>query len=412
MRAREVFNSRGWPTIACDIVLEDGSIWTSSVPSGLSCGTQEAKVITDGGERLWGKGMRRAAAIIEQEIAPLLLGRSVHAIDMDLEIRDLDGTLDKSKLGAPSMLAASMSLYRAHAHAESVQLYEFIGYAMGADSISLPFPFFNVINGGLHANNGLIIQEFLVTPVGLDSFTAALDAGVVLFHELGSFFKQRAVSFAYGEEGGYAPVLDDYTIALEMLSEVIATVQMKYGYTFFCALDVAASHLYDADKKRYVLQNELLSSADMVNLYTQLVDTFPICSIEDGLHEEDWEGWKLLTELLHDRVQLVGDDLFVTNPHRIAYGIERTIATAALIKPNQIGSITETIQSIQLCKDNGWGTMLSHRSGETEDTFIADFAVGSNVGQIKMGGLTRGERLAKYNRLVTIEDYLQRPLAE
>jgi len=412
IRAREVFNSRGWPTLACDIHLEDGSCWSSSVPAGLSRGRHEAHVPFDNDARLWGRGMRQAAEAVERDIAPLLLGRTVHAITMDLEIRDADGTQDKSLFGAPAMLATSMSLYRAHAHSEGVELYEFIGYAMGAESISLPFPLFNLINGGLHANNNLLIQEFLAMPVNFTDFTSAFDAGVVLFHELGNILKKEKIPYTFGEEGGYSPQLTNEKEALDILQEAIAYVQLQYGYSFFCALDVAASQLYDPASKQYQVRDAQMSSAEMVNFYVRLCEEYPICSIEDGLHEEDWEGWKLLTQMLKDRIQIVGDDIFVTNPHRIAYGIEHEIATASIIKPNQIGSVTEAIQAIQLCQEHGWMTIISHRSGETEDSFIADLAVGSNAGQIKAGGLTRGERLAKYNRLLTIEDHLKRPLSE
>ncbi len=412
IRARELFNSRGWPTVGCDIILEDGSCWFASVPAGLSCGSYEAVVRFDDEERLWGRGMRQSVECIERDIAPLLLGKSVHAITMDLEIRDADGTQDKSRFGAPAMLAASMALYRAHAHAEGVELYEFIGYAMGADSISLPFPLFNMINGGLHANNNLLIQEFLVMPVNFTDFTSAFEAGVTLFHELGNMLKKQKISYGFGEEGGYAPFVANEKEALDILQEAIAYVQLQYGYSFFIALDVAASQLYDSATKQYQIRDLTMSAADMVNFYVRLCDEYPICSIEDGLHEEDWEGWKLMTQMLKDRIQIVGDDIFVSNPHRIAYGIEHAVATASIIKPNQIGSITEAIQSIQLCRDHDWMPIISHRSGETEDSFIADLAVGSNAGQIKAGGLTRGERLAKYNRLLTIEDYLKRPLQE
>ncbi|KKT23302.1 MAG: Enolase [candidate division TM6 bacterium GW2011_GWF2_43_87] len=364
----------------------------------------------DGGERLWGRGALKAVETIEKVIAPELVGKPPHAINMDLQLLELDGTPEKSHLGANVLLAVSMAVYRAHAYMENVSLFEFIGHVCSAESITLPFPLFNMINGGVHAQNELYIQEFLVVPVETDSFKQSMEVGAVIFHELGKTLKLHGKELVFGDEGGYAPHFTDDKEALDLISETIDNVQALYGFKALCALDVAASRLYDPTINRYNFGSQMQSSHEVVAYYEKLANDYPICSIEDGLAEDDWEGWKLLTERLGSRVQIVGDDLFVTHTDRIAYGIEQKAATAALIKPDQIGTVTETLQAIELCKKHGLSTVISHRSGETEDTFIADLVVGTSAGQIKTGGLCRSERLAKYNRLLMIEDHLIRGL--
>ncbi len=406
--AQEIYNSRGWPTIQCEIILDDGYSAIASVPTGLSRGSYEACTTHDGGARLWGRGALKAVESIEKIIAPEFIGKPPHAINMDLQLLSLDGTPDKSHLGANVLLAVSMAVYRAHAHAENVELFEFIGHICGAESISLPFPLFNMINGGLHAQNELFIQEFLVVPVETENFKHSMEIGAVIFHELGKTLKLHGKELVFGDEGGYASHFSSDKEALDLLSETLENVHSLYGFKALCALDVAASRLLDSTLNRYNFGHQMQSSQEVVSYYEELINSYPICSIEDGLAEDDWAGWKLLTEKLGDQIQIVGDDLFVTNTERIAYGIEQKAATAVLIKPDQIGTVTESLQAIQLAKDHQLSTVISHRSGETEDSFIADLVVGTSAGQIKTGGLCRSERLAKYNRLLTIEDHLIR----
>lgn len=406
--AREVYNSRGWPTIACEIELEDGHRVSASVPTGLSRGSYEAKTMHDGGARLWGRGVRMAVELIEKQIAPLFVGKPPHAITMDLQLIELDGTSDKSNIGANTMIAVSEALYRAHAYIEKVELFEFIGHVCGAESVALPFPLFNMINGGMHAHNNLTIQEFLVIPAETADFQTSMEAGVVIFQEIGSVLKQKNKTLFLGDEGGFAPSFDDDEEVLELISEVLLKVYANYGFKALCALDVAASRLYDPLQQTYTFGKNVFTSLQLVDYYESLVTKYPICSIEDGFAEDDWDGWKMFTAKLGDRIQIVGDDLFTTHLDRIEHGIAEKSANAVLIKPDQIGTITETLQAIQYAREHGLATVVSHRSGETEDSFIADLAVGSNAGQIKTGGLNRSERLVKYNRLLTIEDHLKR----
>lgn len=400
---REIFDSRGWPTLACDIVLEDGVVVTASVPSGISRGSYEARELRDGGKRLWGQGVLKAIENLEQMIAPVLVGQEPSAIELDLRLLELDNTPNKANLGANAMLAASMAVYRAHAHAEKIELYELIAYACGAETISMPFPLFNVINGGLHAQNQLIIQEFMIMPVGMPSFHAAMEYGVMFFHELKASLQRRGKQIVYGEEGGYAPTATTDEEALEMIAE---TLERLGEENCMIALDIAATRFYDHALRRYVVRGRKMGSDALISWYKDLAEEYPICSIEDGLHEDDWAGWKMLTAELSSQVQIVGDDLFATNPERIAEGIASHAATASIIKPNQIGTVTEALQAIRLCKTGQFNIIVSHRSGETTDDFIADLSVGASSGQIKAGGLTRGERLAKYNRLLEIEEAL------
>lgn len=408
VHAREIYNSRGWPTVCCELVLEDGYVATASVPTGLSRGSYEAVTLFDGGDRLWGRGVRNCVKTIEEIIAPKLVGEELHAIHMDLKLIELDGTPDRSQFGANTILAVSMALYRAHAHQEQVSVFEFIGHVLGAESVTLPFPLFNVINGGLHANNGLQIQEFLVTPVGSTDFKTSMEYGVLFFHELGKTLTKYGKDPIIGDEGGYASRFAHDMQAFDVLIETITRVRETRGVDMRIALDVAASRFYDASAQVYRWDSKSLTSAELIEFYTTLIEKYPIFSIEDGLAEDDWEGWKLMTKVLGQTIQIVGDDLFATHASRISYGAETQAATAVLIKPDQVGTVTETLQAIRLCRESSLTPIASHRSGETEDTFIADLAVGASIGQIKAGGPTRGERMAKYNRLLTLEDRLQR----
>lgn len=405
---REVYDSRGWPTVQCEIVLEDDVAIVATVPTGLSQGSYEAKKICDGGERFGGRGVHKAVEHINTIIAPAFIGKKPHAIDMDLELIALDGSSNKARLGANALLAVSMAIYRAHAYNERVELFEFIGHICGAHSVALPFPFFNVINGGMHANNGLQLQEFMVVPVGTENFRQAMEVGVTIFHELGDVLKQRDKQIVFGDEGGYACAFESDIDALDCLTQALERVHQKYNFYALIALDCAASTFYDHVSKRYLWNGELIMAEELIELYEQLIGRYPLCMIEDGLAEDDWEGWSYFKQRIGEKVQLMGDDLVVTNPERIARAIECNAIHGAIIKPNQIGTVTEALQAITLCQKHSIATLISHRSGDTEDTFIADLSVGTSAGQIKSGAPRHSERLAKYNRLLAIEDYLLR----
>lgn len=404
--AREIYDSRGWPTVQCDIILDDDSIVSASVPAGLSRSKYESRELRDGGKRLWGMGVLKAIDNIENVIAPELVGQEVHALDMDFKMIEIDGTPDKSHLGANAILAVSMALYRAHAHAEGVELYELIAYICGAESVTLPFPLLNVINGGLHSDSGLGIQEFMIVPVGAADFRSSLELSVTVFHELKNVLKKHGKSTAVGDEGGFAPHFRNYFEALDILMEVLDKVDAGEDGKCVIGLDVAASQLYDHTFGLYQWGDRKITTNELIGEYEALINQYPIYSIEDGLDEDDWAGWQSLTAILESKAQVVADDIFATNIHRIARGIEEKVSTGVIIKPNQVGTITETLQAIRECKESDLNTIVSHRSGETEDTFIADLAVGASVGQIKAGGCCRSERLAKYNRLLEIEDTL------
>lgn len=403
---REIYNSRGWPTIQCELVLEDGKVVYASVPHGLSQGSHESRAIFDEEERLWGRGVLKSVEYIENVIAPEFVGKDVHAIDMDLKLIELDGTIDKSYLGSNTILAVSMALYRAHAYAEGVELFEFLGHVCGADTVTLPFPFFNSINGGVHAQNKLQIQEFMIVPVGMSDFRSSMEVGATIFHELKTVLKKKKKHIVFGDEGGYASDFENEKEALDILSETIERVRQSHGYQALIGLDIAATEFYDSPSKRYRWGDEMILAEELVAIYEGFTRHYPICSIEDGLAEDDWDGWAYMMQRIKDNVQIIGDDIFVTNPNRIVEGIEKGIGTGCIIKPDQVGTVTEALQSIRLCQEHDLTTIVSHRSGETEDTFIADLAVGASAGQIKSGGLARSERIAKYNRLLIIEDHL------
>jgi enolase 1/2/3 len=402
--AREVLDSRGNPTLECEVQLEDGALGRAIVPSGASTGRFEAVELRDGGERYGGKGVQHAVRNVNEVIAPRLLDEDPYdqrAIDALLV--DLDGTENKSELGANAILGVSMAIARASAASQEVPLFRHLG---GFSAHVLPVPLMNVLNGGAHADNDVDFQEFMVVPVGAPSFTEALRMGVEVYHALKGVLKNRGLATGVGDEGGFAPDLPGNEAALELLVEAVGKAGYESGGEVAIALDPATSELWKDG--RYELRGEgrTLDSDGMVELWRTLCGRYPIVSIEDGLAEEDWAGWMALTGVLGDQVQLVGDDLFVTNVERIRRGVAEQTANSVLIKVNQIGTLTETFDAVDLAHRSGWSTVMSHRSGETEDTTIADLAVAAGSGQIKTGAPCRSERVAKYNQLLRIEEVL------
>src|SRR5262245_10602263 len=407
LKAREVLDSRGNPTIEVDVVTADGIVGRAAVPSGASTGAREALELRDKDpDRYGGKGVRKAIGHVATHIAPGILGLDVFdQVAVDRALIEIDGTENKAKLGANAMLGVSMAVARTAAETLGMPLYRYLG---GTNGKTLPVPMLNVLNGGAHADNNVDVQEFMVVPVGASSFAEALRAGVECYHALKAVLKGRKLSTAVGDEGGFAPNLRSNEEALEALTEAIGQAGYHAGRDVLLALDVAASELYEDG--HYVLAAETKhpkkSRDEMVALYTHWVDRFPIASIEDGMAEGEWDGWGLLTEALGRRVQLVGDDLFVTNPAILSRGIDQGIGNSVLIKLNQIGTVTETLDCIQMAHRAGYTCVVSHRSGETEDAFISDLGVALNLGQIKTGAPARGERTAKYNQLLRIEEAL------
>ena len=401
--AREVLDSRGNPTVEAEVLLEGGATGRAIVPSGASTGAHEAHELRDGdARRYFGKGVLQAVSNVEEKIAPALLGLS--ALDqgtVDAAMRELDGSDNKSALGANAVLAVSMAVARAAANGVGLPLYRYLG---GPMATLLPVPLMNVINGGAHASNNLDFQEFMLVPHGASSFREALRMGAEVFHTLKGLLSAQGLSTAVGDEGGFAPDLAGNDAAGELLIQAIEKAGYRPGDQISLALDVASTEFYKDG--RYAFGGGSYTSAEMVDQLAQLVSRYPIVSIEDGLAEDDWEGWSLLTERLGKTVQLVGDDLFVTNSTRLQRGIDQGIANSILIKVNQIGSLTETLQAIDLAGRAGYTSVISHRSGETEDTTIADLAVATRAGQIKTGSLSRSDRVAKYNQLLRIEDEL------
>lgn len=403
VKARQVLDSRGNPTIEAEVHLDDGMIGTAVVPSGASTGTYEAVELRDGDLKFYaGKSVQKAVNNIETIIAPELLGKNVfEQVSIDQLLIDLDGTPQKKKLGANAILGVSMASARAGALAARLPLYRYLG---GAGANLLPVPMMNFINGGVHADSGLEFQEFMIVPAGAPTFKEALRYGVEIFQVLKEMLKTKKLGIGVGDEGGFAPKLGGNEAALEILVEGIEKAGYKPGEQVFLAMDTASSEFFKNGK--YLVEHEALSSSSLIQKYEKWSKLYPIISLEDGLSEEDWDGWKELTEKLSSKVQLVGDDIFVTNPERFQKGIDLKIANSILIKLNQIGTVTETLKTIELAKQNGYHCVISHRSGETEDTFIADLAVGVNAGQIKTGSLSRSERIAKYNQLLRIEEQL------
>jgi enolase len=403
--AREILDSRGNPTVEVEVRLAGGAFASASVPSGASTGEHEAHELRDVEPgRYGGLGVTRAVKHVVETLGPALSGRDALAqAELDRAMIALDGTDTKSRLGANAILGTSLAIARAAATALRLPLWRYLG---GTQARVLPAPFMNVLNGGAHADNGLEIQEFMIVPVGFASFREALRAGVETFHALKGLLGRRGLSTAVGDEGGFAPRLKRNEDALKLVVEAIEAAGYRPGAEIALALDAAASEFYNAGDRRYTFDKQPLGAPQLVEIYTGLCDRYPIVSIEDGCAEDDWDGWRLLTDELGDRVQLVGDDLFVTNTQRLQRGIEADIANSILIKVNQIGTVTETLEAVALARLNDYSAMISHRSGETEDTFIADLAVALGTGQIKAGSASRSERTAKYNRLLRIEDEL------
>jgi enolase len=402
VRAREIIDSRGNPTLEAEVVLSSGAMARAAVPSGASTGEHEAVELRDGdAKRYGGKGVLRAVQNVEEVIGPRLEGMAAEdQIAVDAAMLDLDGTPNKGNLGANAILAVSLAVARAAAQDCGLPLYRYLGGPMAR---VLPVPMMNILNGGAHASNNVDAQEFMVVPIGTDSFEDALRMGIETFHALKKVLTKMKLSTAVGDEGGFAPMLPSNEAALDVIMEAIRAAGYEPGRDLAIALDVAASELYQDGEYVFKKGDGARRSAKaMIELYTSWVDRYPIVSIEDGLAEDDWQGWKLMTDALHERVQLVGDDIFVTNVDRLRRGIEEAVANAVLVKVNQIGTLTETLQCIEMAKGTGYGVIISHRSGETEDTFIADLAVGCGCGQIKTGSGSRTDRIAKYNQLLRI----------
>ena len=397
--AIEVLDSRGNPTVKATVALSDGTVASAIVPSGASTGKREALELRDKDERYCGKGVLKAVENVNSQIAEAVIG--LDAFDqkaLDDEMRELDGTDNYSNLGANAVLGVSMAVARAAAKSLDVPLYRYLG---GANASVLPVPMFNIINGGAHANNSVDFQEFMIMPFGFDKFSDALRAATEIYHTLKGLLNAAGHSTAVGDEGGFAPNLNDNEEPIKLIMQAIEKAGYKTGEQIKLALDVAASELYENGK--YKLEGKEFSSEELIERYAQLCEKYPIFSIEDGLSEDDWAGWAKLTSKLGSKVQLVGDDLFVTNEKILREGIAKGVANAILIKPNQIGTVSQTMQTIRLAQRKGYRCVMSHRSGESEDSFIADFAVAMNTGQIKTGATSRSERNAKYNRLLEIE---------
>ncbi len=409
VHGREILDSRGNPTVEVDVTLEGGIMGRAAVPSGASTGEREALELRDGDKgRYLGKGVRKAVANVNGELAQALQGRSFDQRGLDAAMIALDGTPTKSRLGANALLGVSMAALRAEALARQVPLHEHIGSLYGNTSYTLPVPMMNILNGGAHADSSVDFQEFMVMPVGAPSFAEALRTGAEIFHALRGILKSRGQSTGVGDEGGFAPNLKSNREAVEVVLEAIGKVGLEAGRDVFIALDVASSELW-AGGGRYVFKKSgepERTSAQMVELYADWIRQYPIVSIEDGVAEGDWEGWQLLTRTIGDRVQLVGDDVFVTNPEILKRGIADKVGNGLLVKLNQIGTVTETLDAVAMARDAGYATIMSHRSGETEDATIADMAVGTAAGQIKTGSASRTDRTCKYNQLLRIEEAL------
>jgi len=406
VHAREILDSRGNPTVEVDILLEDGTIGRAAVPSGASTGAHEACELrdTENSSRFLGKGVLQAVENVNDEIADALVDMDVtDQASIDLTMIELDGTPNKSRLGANAILACSLASAHAAATISGLPLFRYLG---GVGANCLPVPMMNIINGGAHANNGIDMQEFMVMPLGFDSFSDSLRAGVEIFHSLRKSSRAWGLSTAVGDEGGFAPDLKTNEEALQIIMTAIEKAGYTPGEQIQIALDCAATEFFDSKTGLYNVDGKTVDADGMVGLLEQWADKYPICSIEDGCSEDDWDGWKKLTDKLGDRLQLVGDDLFVTNVTRLTRGIDKGIANSILIKVNQIGTLTETIQAVQMAYRNGYTAVMSHRSGETEDTTIADLAVALRTGQIKTGSASRTDRICKYNQLLRIEEML------
>ena len=400
--AREILDSRGNPTVEVEVLLDDGSFGRAAVPSGASTGAHEAVELRDDDERYLGKGVTKAVEAVLDVLAPAVIG--IPAEDqrlVDEALLDADGTPNKAQVGANAVLGVSLAVARAAAESANLELYRFIG---GSNAHVLPVPMMNILNGGAHADSGVDVQEFMIAPIGAPTFREALRMGTEVYHALKAVLKDKGLSTGLGDEGGFAPSVDSTKAALDLIVEAIGKAGYELGTDVALALDVAATEFYSDGK--YHFEGKQLTAAEMADVYAGLVSEYALVSIEDPLDEDDWDGWKTLTDMIGDKVQLVGDDLFVTNPQRLAEGIEKGLANSLLVKVNQIGTLTETLDAVDLAHRNRYTTMMSHRSGETEDTTIADLAVACNCGQIKTGAPARSERVAKYNQLLRIEEML------
>ncbi|MBL7046271.1 MAG: phosphopyruvate hydratase [Candidatus Marinimicrobia bacterium] len=407
VKGREILDSRGNPTVEVDIILEDGSSGRAAVPSGASTGTHEAVELRDGDRsRYLGKGVKQAVTNVNDILGPAVIGEN--ALDqnsLDEKLIELDGTSNKERYGANAILGISMAVARAASASKKVPLFS---YLSEGKATVLPIPMMNILNGGQHADNNVDIQEFMIFPVGATSFAEALQMGTETFHQLKSVLKKKGLNTSVGDEGGFAPDLRSNEEAIEVILEAASNTEYQIGKQLFIALDVAASEIYDVDRQVYILESEEkeLTSEEMVEYYYRLVSQYPIISIEDGLAEDDWEGWSIQNNKLGSKIQIVGDDLTVTNVDRLQKAIDIRAMNAILIKLNQVGTVTETVETIDLARENGMAAVVSHRSGETEDTFIADFCVAMGNGQIKTGSASRTDRICKYNQLIRIEETL------
>ena len=402
--ADEVMDSRGNPTVRATVTLSDGTKAHAVVPSGASTGKREALELRDGGDRYMGKGVLKACENVNTTIADALIGISPYnQAEIDAIMKELDGTDNYGELGANATLGVSMAVARAAAESLDLPLYRYLG---GSNALTIPVPMLNIINGGSHANNSVDFQEYMIMPLNFEDFSDALRASAEVYHTLKKIIADMGQSTALGDEGGFAPNLKDNEEPITVIMQAIEKAGYKAGEDIAIALDVAASELVAEGGYKLDAENRVLSSEELVDYYAMLCDKYPIVSIEDGLSEDDWDGWKIMTEKLADKIQLVGDDLFVTNEKILKEGIDKGIANAILIKPNQIGTVSETMTTVRLAQKNGYKCVMSHRSGESEDAFIADFAVALNTGEIKTGSTARGERTAKYNRLLEIENEL------
>jgi enolase len=400
--AREILDSRGNPTVEVEVLLDDGAFGRAAVPSGASTGQFEAVELRDGGDRYLGKGVQQAVDAVIQKIGPAIEGMGADdQREIDQVMNQLDGSPNKANLGANAILGASLAVAKAAAESSGLPLYRYVG---GPNAYLLPVPMMNILNGGAHADSNVDVQEFMIAPIGAPTFAEAVRTGAEVYHALKSVLKQKGLSTGLGDEGGFAPSLDSNRAALDLIGEAVSAAGFTLGTDIALAMDVAASEFHENGS--YGFEGGTQSSDEMVAYYTELVDAYPIVSIEDPLDEEDWDGWKAMTETLGGRIQIVGDDLFVTNVERLQRGIDTGTANALLVKVNQIGSLTETLDSVDLAHRNGLRCMMSHRSGETEDVTIADLAVATNCGQIKTGAPARSDRVAKYNQLLRIEGEL------
>jgi enolase len=405
IHARQILDSRGNPTVEVDVTLDDNTVGSAAVPSGASTGVHEAWELRDGDKGVYlGKGVQQAVANVNDQIAAELVGMdALDQVAVDSRLVELDGTPNKKNLGANAILGVSLATAHAAARYCELPLYRYVG---GSNARLLPAPMMNIVNGGEHADNSVDVQEFMVMPLGFERFSDALRCGCEIFHHLKSVLKANNLNTAVGDEGGFAPDLPNNAAAIDLILEATEKAGYQPGKQVWIAMDVAATELYDDKSKRYTIDGRELDAAGMIDLLAGWVEKYPICSIEDGCSEDDWEGWKRLTERLGDRVQLVGDDLFVTNTERLERGIDGGVANSILIKVNQIGTLTETIDAVRLADRHGYTNVMSHRSGETEDATIADLAVALGTGQIKTGSASRSDRMAKYNQLLRIEEQL------